>query len=310
MVRYIFKRILLMVPVLLGITFIIFSIMSLTPGDPARLILGEDASPEALEQLREEMGLNENLFMRYVYYVRDALTGDFGKSYRTGLPVFDEVFSRFPTTFKIAAWGVALSVLIGIPIGIISAVRQYSFADSFSVIFSLLLSSMPGFWVGIMLILIFSLGFDLLPSTGIATWKHYILPSISVAAVTMSPIIRMTRSTMLEVVRQDYIRTAESKGAKEPRVVFKHALRNALIPVITVIGTNFGFQLGGTIMIEAVFAIPGLGTLLINAVRMKDIPIVMASIIFTAMAAGIVNLVVDILYTFIDPRTKTQYVKG
>ncbi|KUO72130.1 MAG: hypothetical protein APF77_00915 [Clostridia bacterium BRH_c25] len=308
MIKYILKRILMMIPVILGISFILFSIMSFTPGDPARLILGEDARVEDVQAKREELGLNDNFFIRYGRYVVDAVRGDFGKSYRTNIPVFDEIFSRFPTTVKLALLGVALSTLIGVPIGIISAVKQYTIIDGISLVSALLLASMPGFFVGMLLIMLFSLKLDLLPATGIETWKHYIMPAFSIAAVTMATLIRMTRSTMLEEIRQDYVRTAKAKGASGRRVIFKHALRNALLPVVTVIGINIGIQIAGTIMIEAVFAIPGLGTLMINSIRMKDTPVVMASILFVALIAGLVNLAVDIIYTFIDPRVKSQYV--
>ena len=187
---------------------------------------------------------------------------------------------------------------------------RYSIIDSVSMITAMLLTSIPAFWMGLMLILLFSVKLDWLPATGIDTWKHFILPSISVAINTMASLIRLTRSSMLEVIRADYIRTAKAKGATEKHIVFKHALRNALLPVITQIGINFGLQLGGAIVIEQVFAIPGLGTLMINSVRSKDTPMVMMSITFVAIAAGIVNLIVDLLYTFIDPRVKSSFVKA
>ena len=174
----------------------------------------------------------------------------------------------------------------------------------------MLLTAMPGFFVGMLLILLFALKLNILPATGISSWKHFVLPSLAVASVTMATFIRMTRSTMLEVIRQDYVRTARAKGASKPRIVFRHCLRNALLPIVTVIGMNFAHQLGGTVMIEAVFAIPGLGSHMVTAVRQKDTPVVMASIIFVAIVAGLMNLLVDILYTYIDPRVKTQYTKG
>lgn len=310
MLKFIFKRFIFMIPVIIGISFIIFSVMALTPGDPARLILGENASQSDVDQLREEMGLNDNFVIRYINYMKDVLTGDFGTSYRTRIPVYDEVFARFPNTLVLAFWGISLSVLIGVPVGIISAVKQYSIIDTVSLAAALILTSIPAFWLGLMLILFFSLKLDLLPSTGVDTWKNFILPSITLAAGTMATLIRMTRSTMLEVIRQDYIRTARSKGAAERTIIFKHALRNALLPVITIIGINFGFQLGGAMVIETVFAMPGLGTLMITSVRMKDTPMVMASVLFVAVAISIVNLAVDILYSYVDPRIKSQYAKS
>lgn len=310
MLKYIIKRLFMIIPVILGISFIIFSIMFLTPGDPARLILGENASIEQVNELRDEMGLNDLFFVRYLNFLKNALNGDFGESYRTGIPVYEDIFSRFPNTFKLAFWGISLSVIIGIPVGVISAVKQYTIIDTLSLVSALLLTSLPAFWLGLMLILMFSLKLDLLPATGVDTWKNFIMPSFTLAAGTMATLIRMTRSTMLEVIRQDYIRTAKAKGADEKRIVFKHALRNALLPVVTVIGINFGFQLGGAMIIETVFAMPGLGSLMITSVRMKDTPMVMASVLFVAIAIGIINLVVDIIYGYIDPRIKAQYLKN
>jgi ABC-type dipeptide/oligopeptide/nickel transport systems, permease components len=309
MAKYIGKRLLMMIPVILGISFILFSIMNLTPGDPARVILGENATQSDVDTLRAELGLNDNFFVRYGNYVKNAAMGDYGKSYRTNIPVADELFSRFPTTLTLTFWGIAIAVIIGLPIGIISAVRQYSLIDIMSLGAALSLTSIPGFWLGLMLILLFSLKLDLLPATGVDTWRHFVMPSITLAAGTMATLIRMTRSTMLEVIRQDYISTARAKGATEGRIIFKHALRNALLPVITIIGINFGLQLGGAIIIESVFAMPGLGSLMITSIRMKDTPMVMASVLFVAVVAGLVNLLVDILYMYIDPRIKSQYVK-
>ena len=310
MLKYIGKRLLLMVPVILGVSFIIFSIMNLTPGDPALLILGEAATPEAVQELREEMGLNDNFFIRYARYVINALRLDFGRSYRTGLPVIQEIFARFPNTVTLAFWGISLAVIIGLPIGVISAVKQYTLIDGLSLATALLMTSIPAFWLGLILMLTFSLRLNLLPATGADTWKNFVLPSITLAIGTMALLIRMTRSTMLEVIRQDYVRTAKSKGCSTRRVIFNHALRNAMLPVITVIGINFGFQLGGAMITETVFAMPGLGTLMITSVRMKDTPVVMASVLFVAILAGVVNLLVDILYVFIDPRIKSQYIKA
>lgn len=309
MVKFILKRLLFLIPVIIGISFLIFSIMNLTPGDPARLILGETATQENVDALREEMGLNDNFFIRYGRYVEGAFIGDLGKSYRTGLPVLEEIIERFPTTLKLASGAIFLAVLIGIPIGVISAVKQYSIIDGVSLISALLLTSMPGFWLALMMMLIFSLKLDWLPTSGIETWKSFIMPCATLAAGTLAVLIRMTRSTMLEVVRQDYIRTAKAKGAHPKRIIFKHSLRNALLPVVTVIGINFGIQLGGSIIIENVFAMPGLGSLIVTSVKMKDAPAVMAAIMFIALVGGLVNLAVDVLYMYIDPRIKAQYVR-
>ena len=309
MLKYILKRLLMMIPVLIGVSFIIYAIMDLTPGDPAMSALGEGSTVEAHEQWRADHDLDKPFMVRYFKFIFDALRGEFPKSYSTNEPVNQEVLHRFPTTFKLAFLGTTLSVIIGVTVGVISAVKQYSVIDTVSMITAMLLTSIPAFWGGLMLILLFSLKLDLLPATGIDSWKSYILPMIAVAINTMASLIRLTRSSMLDVIRADYIRTAKSKGVSNRRVIFKHALRNALLPVVTQIGINFGVQLGGAIITEQVFAIPGLGTLMINSVRLKDTPMVMMSITFVAIAAGLVNLLVDILYTFIDPRTKSSFVK-
>ncbi|WP_079493011.1 ABC transporter permease [Maledivibacter halophilus] len=307
MYKYIFKRLLMIIPVILGITFIVFSIMSFSPGDPAKIILGDGATEEAVQQLRDELGLDDPFFVRYFNYVKNALKGDFGKSYRTNIPVYEEIFNRFPVTLRISFFSICIAAIVGIPIGIIAAVKRYSILDVSSMIFTLLLNSMPAFWLGLLLILFFSLKLDLLPATGVTSWVSYILPSIALSGRTTAVIARMTRSSMLEVIRKDYIRTARSKGASEKRIIWKHSLRNAMIPVVTLVGINFGILLGSTILIESVFAMPGVGSLLITAIRTKDTPIVLADIILLASCFSLINLTVDIIYGFIDPRIKSQY---
>ena len=298
-----------MIPIVLAISFIIFAIMSLTPGDPARMTLGEDASEEALEAFRAEHGLNRPMVLQYVDYLSGAVRGDFGNSYRTGLPVFREIVSRFPNSLILTFWGLLLSVLLGVPLGTLSAVKQYTPIDSFSLAFALLLTSIPTFWLGLMLALLFALKWGLLPATGVDTWKHFILPAVTLGASATANLTRMTRSTMLEVIRQDYIRTARAKGANVRRVIMKHAMHNSILPIITVVGMNFGVLLGGTVVIENVFAIPGLGNLLITSVRMKDIPMVTTSVMFSAIFIGVANLITDIIYAFVDPRVRMQYAK-
>lgn len=307
MAKYILKRLLMMIPIVLAISFIIFAIMSLTPGDPARMILGENASVESVQALREEMGLNQNLFVQYMTYIKNVLGGNFGKSYRTGMPVFHEIMSRFPNSIKLAFWGITISIFLGVPLGTISALKQYTLIDSFSLVFALLLTSIPAFWLGLMLMLQFALKWNVLPATGVDTWLHFVLPSVTLGASATANLTRMSRSTMLEVIRQDYVRTAKAKGANSNRIVIKHALRNAILPIITVVGMNFGVLMGGTVVIENVFAMPGLGSLLITSVRMKDIPMVTAAVMFAAVTIGVANLLTDILYAFVDPRVKTQF---
>ena len=299
----------MLIPVMIGISFILYSIMTLTPGDPARMILGDSASAEAVEQLREELGLNKGFFEGYFDYIINALHGDFGVSYRTREPVFKEVFARFPNTLKLATLAILISVVIGILVGIVQAVHQYSLFDNVVNGITLIFTSMPDFWFGLILIIVFSVELGILPASGTKYWYSFILPAFTAAMNYMAGTIRLTRSSMLEVIRSDYIRTAREKGLSERVIVYKHALKNALLPVVTLVGVNLGWQLGGTIVVEQIFAIPGIGTLMITAVRMKDTPLLMASVLFTALLASVINLITDILYAYIDPRIKAEYSK-
>ena len=310
MLKYILKRILLLIPVLLGVSFIVFTIMSFTPGDPATNILGPNATKEAIQELNEELGYYDPFFKRYFDYIVDAVQGDFGESYRTGEPVFGEIFSRFPTTIKLAVAAIILAVVIGIPIGMLSAIKQYSIFDVISTVISMFMTSVPQFWLALMGILLFSVHWHILPSTGLDSWQSYIMPVFTLCLPCAANIIRLTRSSMLETIRQDYIRTARAKGLPERIVIWKHAFRNALLPVITVIGINFGYQLGGAVLIEAIFGIPGVGMLTVNSIRQKDIPQTTASILFLALIYVVIMLVVDVLYAYIDPRLKSKIVKS
>ena len=307
MLKYIGKRLLMMIPVIIGVVFIIYAIMELTPGDPVMMILGEGAPIEAQEALREEMGLNDPFFVRFVRYIVDALRGDLGESYTSGLPVFQEILTRMPYTLSLATLSICVAVIIGLPIGILSAVKRYSLTDNLTLAISLTVTSMPAFFLAMLLMMIFCIKLGWLPMMGLSSPKHYILPVIASASSTTASLMRMTRTTMLEVIRQDYIRTARAKGATERRVIYGHALRNALLPVVTIIGVNFGFALGGSIVLEQVFTIPGLGQLMINAIREKDTPVVMGAVMATAIFASLVNLLVDIIYTYIDPRLASEF---
>ena len=306
MLKYIGKRLLAMIPVILGLSFIIFTIMSLTPGDPASIILGEGATIQDIEALRDEMGLNDPLLVQYFRYMKDAIRGDFGTSYISKLSVTNELSQRFPTTLKLAIGSIAVMVIIGIPIGVLSAVKQYSLIDNIALFTAMMLTSMPAFFFGLTTMLLFSLKLGWLPAMGVDSLKHFILPCFTCAAVYLAHLIRMTRSNMLEVIRADYIRTARAKGASERTVVFKHALKNALLPIITIVGINFGAMLGGAVITESIFALPGLGTMTINGIRMKDTPTVMASILFVALMISILNLIVDIIYMLVDPRLRSE----
>ena len=304
MLKYISKRIIYLIPVLIGIVFLVFTIMYFSPGDPARLILGDRAPEEQVAALRHELGLDLPYYQQLFNYIKNAIHGDFGNSYQLRMPVWDIIKLRFPLTLQLTTFTMLIAVLIGVPVGILSAVKQYSVIDAFSVIFALLMASIPAFWLGMLLMLLFSLNLGWLPSSGYEGVKWLILPSITLGFINCATIMRMTRSSMLEVVRQDFIRTARAKGATEKRVVFKHALKNAIIPVITVVGTAFGSSLGGAVVTETVFGLPGMGTQIITAIRQKDNPVVLASVIVIALAFSLVNLIVDILYTYIDPRIR------
>ena len=304
MLKYISKRIIYLIPVLIGIVFLVFTIMYFSPGDPAKLILGDRAPEEQVAALRHELGLDLPYYQQLFNYIKNAIHGDFGNSYQLRMPVWDIIKLRFPLTLQLTTFTMLIAVLIGVPVGILSAVKQYSVLDAFSVIFALLMASIPAFWLGMLLMLLFSLNLGWLPSSGYEGVKWLILPSITLGFINCATIMRMTRSSMLEVVRQDFIRTARAKGATEKRVVFRHALKNAIIPVITVVGTAFGSSLGGAVVTETVFGLPGMGTQIITAIRQKDNPVVLASVIVIALAFSLVNLIVDILYTYVDPRIR------
>ena len=310
MAYYIGKRLLQLIPVMVGISIILFSIMNLTPGDPAELLLGNGATPEQIEALHEELGLNEPFLVRYVTYMKNILLhGDFGTSYKTKQPVFDIVFARFPNTLRIAGIAIGLSVIMGLGIGVFQAVHQYSRSDNAISLFTLVFTAFPDFWFGLILIIFFAVKLDILPASGNATYAHFILPGITASVGYTAGVVRLTRSSMLEVIRSDYVRTAWAKGCNERLVTYHHALKNALLPVVTLIGINLGWQLGGTIIIEQIFSIPGIGTLMINAVRTKDTPLLMASVMFIALLASVINLITDITYAYIDPRVKSKYMR-
>lgn len=309
MLRYIVKRILLTIPVLIGVTFIIFTMMYFTPGDPARMILGDTATETEVEALREEMGLNESFLVQYGSYMWDLCHGDMGDSYVTGLPVTEEILARLPITARLAILSCIFSVMIGVPVGVLSAVKQYSALDNVTMVLALLGITIPSFWLAMMLVMIFSVKLGWLPASGLYGWKYYILPIISISAVSIATFTRMTRSSMLEVIRQDYIRTARAKGQTERRIVTKHALKNALIPIITVIGIQFASGLSGAVVNEQIFAIPGLGKMMVDAIKARNYPVVQGGVLVIAIMFSILNMGIDLMYAFVDPRIKSQYVR-
>ena len=309
MLRYVIKRLLMLIPTLMVVIFIVFFIMDLTPSDPGTQILGERASKESIEALNDELGYNDPFLKRYFVYVFDAFRGDLGTSWKTGRPVITEILNRFPVTFTLAAGAILIGMIVGIGLGIISAVKQYSLLDITGTALAMTLASFPAFWVGMMLIVLFSLKLKLLPSFGVGSVSHYILPWFTTSCVFIASQLRMTRTSMLEAIRMDYIRTARAKGQTERKVIMRHALRNALLPVVTILGINFGSLLGGTVTVETVFSLPGIGSLIIDSIRMKDVPLVLGATVTLSTCFTILMVLVDILYAFIDPRIKARYVK-
>lgn len=308
MVKYILKRLLLMIPVLLGVIFIVFTINQLSPGDPVVGLLGSNYTEAQYKAKEVELGLDKPFLVQFVNYVKGIVTEfDLGTSYQTKRPVTKEILERFPTTLKLGLIGVAITVIVGVPFGIVSATKQYSPLDYGVTVVSLFFASMPNFWMALMMIIIFSLNLKWLPATGLDTWKHWILPCLAIGLSPVATVTRITRSSMLDVVRQDYIRTARSKGLNERKIIFRHALKNAIIPVVTVIGMQMGMIMGGSVVIEAIFAIPGLGSLMMSAINGKNYPLIQGIVLFLSMSICIMNLIVDLVYGFIDPRIRAQY---
>ena len=309
--KFILKRLLYMIPVLLGVAFLVFAILSLTPGDPGTIILGITAKPEDIASLNEQFGYNKPFLIRFFSYIKDiVLHFNLGVSYQTREPVINDIMAKFPNTLKLTIFSMSLSAIIGISFGIISAVKQYSALDHICVVTALVFACIPGFWLGLMLMMLFSLKLGWLPSYGAESLKNFILPTLTVSMTSAAGLLRLTRSAMLETIRQEYIRTAKAKGASKKHIIIKHALRNALMPVVTTLGTSFGASLGGAIIAETVFAMPGMGTLITTAIRQKDIPMVMGSTLCLAVSFSLIILLVDILYAVIDPRIMDKYKKG
>lgn len=309
MSRYVLKRLLMMIPIILIVSFIVFSILSLTPGNPGQIILGATAEKEDVDALNHELGYDRPFLERYINYISDALRGDFGLSYSNRRPVFEEIFNAFPISLKLSLLAIITAVVLGIPLGVLSAVKQYSIVDNICTVLAMVFASVPGFWLSLMLILLFSLKLEWLPSHGMDTPLHYILPVFTMSVSSAASFMRLTRTSMLETIRQDYVRTARSKGVPEKVVISRYALKNALLPVITVIGSYFGILLGGTVLTESVFALPGLGTVILQAIRMKNVPMVMGATIFLASMFSIIILVTDIVCAFVDPRVRAMYSK-
>jgi len=307
LLRYISSRILLIIPTLVGVIVIVFTLLYLTPGDPALAILGENATPEQVQAIHEQLGLDDPYLIRLGRYFVNLVRGDMGNSYKTGRPVMEEILARYPNTLKLTVLSVGLGVLIGVPAGVISAVRQYSMLDTLCTIFSLFGVSAPSFWIAMLLVVIFSVNLRLLPATGSYGPEYWILPVFTLGLQASASIMRMTRSSMLEVIRQDYIRTSRAKGQSELLTVMRHAFRNALVPIVTVVGIQISGFLAGAVLVETVFAIPGLGKFIVDSVGFRDYPVVQGGVLWIGLNCVVVSLIVDILYCFIDPRIRAMY---
>lgn len=308
MIQYALKRVLYLIPVFIGVTFLTFLVFLVVPGDPVRLALGQHPNPELQQKIEHELGMDLPWYVRYFRYVGKAVQGDLGTSIRTGEPVTKIISDRFPATLTLTIAAMVFAIIIGLPAGIVSATKQYSLVDNAFMVMALVGISMPVFVLGLILLLIFVSFFHIVPGTGYGDGQliYLVLPAITLGTIPMAIISRMTRSSLLEVMRSDYIRTARAKGAKERTVVFKHAFKNAFIPVITVIGNNFATLMAGAIITERVFNWPGIGSATISAIEQRDLPVVMGLVFFMAVIFVLVNLVVDISYVFIDPRIKLE----
>lgn len=309
MIRYIIKRILQIIPIVLGVSILVFTMLSFAPGDPARLALGVNATQEQLFQFKEEHGLNKPVPVQYINYVKNALQGDLGQSYISKQEISDMIRLRLPNTLRLSLAGIALIVIVQIPLGIALAVKQNTVFDNSMRVVTLVLASMPEFWLGLMLMLLFSVQLRWLPSTGFDTVRHMIMPVICASTYGWASGSRLTRASMLEVIRQDYIKTARAKGLDERVVIRKHALKNALMPTITSIGVEVGFCFGGSIVIEQLFGINGMGRMLVEALRQKDIPVIMGGVIVVAILIALTNLLTDLAYAVVDPRIRSLYIK-
>ncbi|MCR4429476.1 MAG: ABC transporter permease [Tepidanaerobacteraceae bacterium] len=307
MIGYVLKRILTSIPVIIGITVITFFLLNVVPGDPVVLMMKEHISPDVVERVKAEMHLNDPVYLRYIKYMWGALHGDLGTSYKLkNRKVLDLIIDAFPNTLKLSLAAVLIAWAVGIPAGIVSAIKQYSFIDNFFMGFALLGVSMPVFWSALIMQYIFSMKLGLLPVSGFAGPKYIIMPAIVLGWSSAASIARLTRSSLLEVIRADYIRTARAKGLKEWQVVFHHALKNSMLPVVTIMAIQIASLLSGAVITESVFGIPGIGRLSVNAIQNRDMPLLQGTLIFTVVLVILGNLVADIAYSYLDPRIKYE----
>lgn len=309
MFRYILKRLLMTIPVVLGVMLIIFFFESMSDDDPVLQILGSGSTMEAREEKREELGLNDPILVQFGRYVWEFVTtGSLGTSYKSNQPVTGEIMARFPLTIKLALASVGVGILIGIPLGVWSAVKQYTVADSVIVTISVLLESMPNFWFALLMISWFAIKLKLFPASYNGGFSSWVLPVIVVACMSVAQIVRVTRSSMLETIRQDYVRTARAKGQTEYKIVVHHVLRNSMIPILTAIGNAIGMQLGGALIVESIFGMPGIGKYAVDAISARNYPAVLGSVVVLAITFTIVNLITDLAYALVDPKVKTSLI--
>ena len=299
----------MLIPTLLGISLIVLLLIDLTPGDPARMLLGATATEEQVEELRDELGLNDPFFVRWWRYISGVVRGDFGTSIMTQRPVFEDMMMRFKYTLVLVIFGTVFSTLCGIPVGIFAATHTHTWKDSTAIFLSLICVSMPSFWFALLLIRFFGVNLRWLPISGIESWTGWILPCAAMAIGLIALIARQMRSDMLEVLRQDYITTARSKGLSEKKVVYRHALKNAIIPVIMVVGGVFGSSLGGSLITEVIFSIPGLGQYIMSGLNNRDYPVIQSGILIISGMFAVIILIIDVVFALVDPRIRSQYAR-
>lgn len=307
MPKYILKRILILIPTIIGVSFVVFSLLYLSPGDAALASAGPNAPKETVEILRDKMGLNDPFLIQYGRFLKNLIFHfDLGTSYQSKTPVIEKILRVFPNTLKLAGVSLIFAIISGIILGIIAGINKNNIIDSLISFAGMIGLAMPIFWSGLLLIIIFSSKLKLLPASGFSSWRHMILPVLALGLQTSSSIMRMTRSSMIEVLDKDYIRTARAKGLKKSRIIFIHALKNAMIPIITTIGLQAGGLLGGSILTETVFSISGIGRLMVDSVKTRDYPVILGGVMFISLVYSIISIIVDILYGFLNPQIKME----
>lgn len=309
MLKYIIKRILWLIPIIIGVVFLVFTLMYFTPGDPARNALGMTATQEAIDAWNAEHGLDQSFWVRLLNYYNDLLHFDFGTSWANGVPVSTEIAARFPYTILVGLITLFFAVLVGIPTGVLAATHQNTWIDNVCMVLTMFVNAMPGFWFSMVMIMFFSVQLGWLPVQGYEAWQHYIIPCVAGGIGSSAGIARQTRSSMLEVIRQDYVTTARAKGQKERNVTYNHCLRNGMIPILTVIGGFLSYLVSGSLVTEQIFSIPGMGVYMFKGIQSGDVPIVLGCTIVIAVYFCVIMLVTDIVYTLVDPRMKTAMIK-